>query len=30
MYIEYLGQNAKLRYDDFFAESRYTAGTGKN
>ena len=29
-YIEVLIQNAKLRFDDFFVETSYTAGTGKN
>ena len=29
-YINVLGQNAKLRSDDFFIESTYKAGTGKN
>ncbi|EZX25691.1 hypothetical protein V070_00189 [Staphylococcus aureus C0673] len=28
-YLEVLGQNAKLRSDDFFLESSYQAGTGK-
>lgn len=28
-YISVLGQNAKLRSDDFFAKSSYRAGTGK-
>lgn len=28
-YIEVMGQNAKLRSDDFFIEQTYTAGTGK-
>ncbi|MCS4486345.1 Rha family transcriptional regulator [Staphylococcus americanisciuri] len=28
-YLEILGQNAKLRSDDFFIESSYQAGTGK-
>lgn len=29
-YINVLGQNAKLRSDDFFVESSYKTGTGKN
>lgn len=29
-YINVMGQNAKLRFDDFFRETTYTAGTGKN
>ncbi|WP_052219522.1 Rha family transcriptional regulator [Clostridium tetani] len=29
VYISYLCQNAKLRYEDFFKESSYKAGTGK-
>ena len=28
-YIEVMGQNAKLRSDDFFIKQTYTAGTGK-
>lgn len=28
-YIEIMGQNAKLRSDDFFIKQTYTAGTGK-
>jgi len=28
-YIDVMGQNAKLRSDDFFIEQTYTAGTGK-
>lgn len=28
-YIEVMGQNAKLRSDDFFIKQAYTAGTGK-
>lgn len=28
-YIEIMGQNAKLRSDDFFIKKTYTAGTGK-
>lgn len=28
-YISYISQNANLRYDDFFLESSYRAGTGK-
>ena len=29
-YIEIIGQNSNLRADDFFVETSYTAGTGKN
>lgn len=29
-YINVMGQNAKLRFDAFFRETTYTAGTGKN
>ncbi|WP_420215004.1 Rha family transcriptional regulator [Listeria monocytogenes] len=29
-YIRYINQNAKLRSDDFFSESTYQAGTGKD
>lgn len=29
-YISDMSQNAKLRFDDFFIESSYQAGTGKN
>lgn len=28
-YISYISQNANLRYDDFFLESSYRAGTGR-
>lgn len=28
-YVEVLGQNAKLRSDNFFVKSTYQAGTGK-
>jgi len=30
IYVAYIDQNADLRSDDFFKESRYQSGTGKN